>query len=183
MPDTLKGKRDRALLLVGFQSAFRRSEVVALDVEHVTFEPEGMRLFQPRSKTDQEGAGRKIGIPFGRDLRTCPVLALKAWLEAADIESGPVFRSVDRSERVGVGRLSARIVADVVKTGVASLGHDPRRFGGHSLRAGFCTEASRAGCPEWQIRRQSGHRGSAMLGRYIRVGSMWTDNAAASIDL
>jgi integrase len=183
LPDTTKGRRDRAILLVGFQSAFRRSELVGLDVEHVTFEPEGMRLLLPRSKTDQEGEGRTVGVPYGRDPRTCPVLALRAWIDAAGIASGPVFRPVDRHGNVGPGRLGDRVVAAVVKAGAEAVGRDPDEFAGHSLRAGFCTEASRAGCPEWQIRRQSGHRGSAMLLRYIRAGSLWTDNAAAAIDL
>jgi integrase len=183
LPSGLKGQRDRALLLVGFAGAFRRSELVGIDVEHVEFVAEGMVVTLPRSKTDQEGAGRKVGIPFGQNALTCPVGALTAWLEAAHIASGPVFRSVGLGGRVGAGRLADRAVARTVKHYVAAIGRDPRAFSGHSLRAGHATAAALAGCHERDIMRQTGHRSTTMLRRYIREGSLFRSNSAAALGL
>jgi len=99
------GIRDRALFLVGFAGALRRSELVGLDVEHVTRTPEGMRLLIIRSKTDKEGAGAEIGIARGHSAATCPVAALGLWLEKAEIKAGPIFRKVDRWARSTPGGL------------------------------------------------------------------------------
>ena len=84
LPDTLAGKRDRALLLVGFAGAFRRSELVGLNHADVAFTLEGVTITLRRSKTDQEGEGRKVGLPYGSRLETCPVRALRAWLDVSD---------------------------------------------------------------------------------------------------
>jgi integrase len=183
LPSGLKGTRDRALLLVGFAGAFRRSELVGIDVEHIEFVTEGMVVTLPRSKTDQEGAGRKVGIPFGHNADTCPVGALTAWLAAADIDSGPVFRPVDRCGHVGADRLADRSVALLVKHYVQAIGRDPRAFSGHSLRAGHATAAALAGVEERDIMRQTGHRSTAMLRRYIRDGSLFRSNSAAALGL
>jgi integrase len=177
------GQRDRALLLVGFQSAFRRSELVGIDVEHIEFVAEGMVILLPRSKTDQEGAGRKVGIPFGHEPETCAVGATREWMAAAGIDSGPLFRPVDRHGRVGSGRLCNHAVSLAVKHYVEAIGRDPRDFGAHSFRAGHATAAALAGCHERDIMRQTGHRSTAMLRRYIRDGSLFRSNSAAAIDL
>ena len=183
LPNGLKGTRDRALLLVGFAGAFRRSELVGIDVEHVEFIPEGMVVLLPKSKTDQEGAGRKVGIPFGHSALACPVNALTAWLAAAHIDTGPVFRPVDRGGNVGADRLANRSVALLVKHYVEAIGRDPRAFAGHSLRAGHATAAALAGVEERDIMRQTGHRSTAMLRRYIRDGSLFRSNSAAALGL
>ena len=183
LPDGLKGQRDRALLLVGFAGAFRRSELVGIDVEHIEFVAEGIVITLPRSKTDQEGARRKVGIPSGHNAATCPVGALAAWLEAACIDSGPVFRPIDRCGHVGAQRLANRSVALLVKHYVEAIGRDPRAFAGHSLRAGHATAAALAGVEERDIMRQTGHRSSAMLRRYIRDGSLFRSNSAAALGL
>src|SRR5690606_8942616 len=104
--DGLIGTRDRALLLIGFAGAFRRSELVALDVEDVEETADGLVIFLRRSKTDQEGKGRKIGIPYGSDPATCPVRALRAWLEASGITAGPIFRPINRHGHMANRRLS-----------------------------------------------------------------------------
>jgi integrase len=179
----LKGSRDRALLLVGFAGAFRRSELVGIDREHVAFVPEGVVVTLPRSKTDQEGAGRRVAIPYGAHPDTCPVAALSAWLEAADIAAGPVFRGVDRHGRIAPGRLTDRGVALVVKHYAGAIGRDPAAYAGHSLRAGFATAAARGGAQERDIMRQTGHRSEAMVRRYIREGSLFRSNAAAALGL
>jgi integrase len=179
----LRPLRDRALLLIGFAAALRRSELVALDVADVVFEREGMILTLRRAKTDQEGKGTEIAIPFGASERTCPVLTLKAWLEASSIEQGAIFRSVSRHGLLGQARLSDRDVARVVKATVEAAGYDPDSFGGHSLRSGFITSAARAGVPEAQIQNQSRHRSLPVLRGYIRRGSLFVDNAAAKVGL
>jgi site-specific recombinase XerD len=178
------GKRNRALLLLGFAGGFRRSELVALDVADLDFhsDPAGLVVTIRRSKTDQEGAGRQVGIPYGHG-NTCPVKALRIWLDAAVITEGPVFRPVNRHDQVGRGRLTAQSVALVVKSGAAAVDLDPSRFAGHSLRSGLATSAAAAGVSERSIMNQTGHTSEKMVRRYIRAGSLFQDNAAAGVGL
>jgi len=178
----LRPLRDRALLLVGFAAALRRSELVALDWADVAFTAEGMVLTIRRAKTDQDGQGAELGIPFGRASLTCPVATLRAWLEAAGISDGPIFRSVNKAGRVA-DRLSDRAVALIVKAAVAAAGYDPTVYSGHSLRSGFCTSAARAGVPEAHIQNQSRHKSLPVLRGYIRRGSLFNDNAAGKVGL
>jgi integrase len=178
----LIGTRDRALLLVGFAGAFRRSELVALDVEDVQFSSDGLVVTLRRSKTDQEGEGRKVGIPYGGNPDTCPVRALKAWLEAGSIESGALFRSITRHGRIQ-GRLSGYAVALIVKKHVGAAGLEMAAYSGHSLRAGLATSAAIAGASERSIMAQTGHRSSAMVRRYIRESNLFRENAAAKVGL
>jgi integrase len=177
MGDGIKDIRDRAILLIGFAGGFRRSELAAITCEDVERVRQGLVITLPRSKTDQDGIGRKIGIPYGRS-RWCPVAALERWLEAAGIEDGPLFRRVDRHGRVSAERLSAEAVCIVVRERVAAAGYDPTEYSGHSLRAGFATSAAQAGVSSWRIRQQTGHASDAMLARYIRDGELFIDNAA-----
>src|SRR5437870_11024554 len=100
------GARDRALILLGFAGAFRRSELVALDVEDCTFGKDGLTVTLRRSKTDQDGAGRKIGIPYGSNPETCPVRVIQSWLEQAGISTGPLFRAINRHGQVQWRKLS-----------------------------------------------------------------------------
>jgi integrase len=172
--------RDRALLLVGFASALRRAELVSLNVEDVTTGPDGLTITLRRSKTDQEGAGRPIGVPFGSSPATCPVRALAAWVAAAGITDGPLFRGVSRHGAL-LGRLSGRGVARVVQRGAASVGLEVANFGGHSLRAGLATAAEKAGKSERAIMAQTGHRSVTMVRRYIRDANLFSDNAAAGL--
>jgi len=185
-PDRLLGLRDRALLLLGFSGAFRRSELVALDVEDLEFTGEGLVVTQRRGKTDQEGEGRKVGIPFGRasgGTDTCPVRAVRTWLDAAAVLSGPVFRSVNRHGHVQPGRLSDKAVALVVKRHAPAAGLDPLRYAGHSLRAGLATAAAAAGASERSIMNQTGHRSVPMVRKYIRDGQLFRENAASTVGL
>jgi integrase len=130
-----------------------------------------------RSKTDQDGTGRKVGIPLGRTIH-CPVRALEVWLTAAQIEGGPIFRPVDRHGRVSYARLSGDAVSLILRDRVAAARFDPTGFSGHSLRAGFATSATRAGVSTLKIRQQTGHAFDAMLSRYIREGELFLGNAA-----
>ncbi len=145
LPDSLLGKRDRALLLVGFTGAFRRSELVALDVQDFEETRQGVVVKLRRGKTDQEGEGRMVGIPRGADPAACPVQALNTWRSAAAIDSGPLFRRVNRHGQVLAQRLSGEAVAIVVKRYMERLAYDPAAFAGHSLRAGLATSAAAAG--------------------------------------
>jgi len=176
MRDRLKDLRDRALLLIGFAGGLRRSELVAIDLIDLERVREGIILTIRRSKTDQDGIGRKIGIPFGRTIH-CPVRALDAWLSAARIEDGPLFRSVDRHGRVS-GRLSGEAVSLIIRGRLSVAGFDPTGYSGHSLRAGFATSATRAGVSTFKIRQQTGHASDAMLSRYVRDGELFLGNAA-----
>ena len=183
LPDTLRGRRDACLLLLGFASAMRRSELVALDLAEVTETNDGLVVTVTRSKTDQEGEGRQIGIPYGSNPITCPVRTLRAWLDASKIEDGPLFRPIDRHGHLGAERLSDRAVAIVVKRAAEATGLDPKLVAGHSLRSGMATSAARGGATEADIMNQTGHKSLPVLRRYIRRGSLFNDNAAAKLGL
>ena len=183
LPEGLKGVRDRALLLIGFAGAFRRSELVSLDVDDLEFTNEGLLVTLTRSKTDQEGEGRKVGLPFGSNPATCPVRSMKAWLAASETSDGPVFGSVNRHGQLQRQRLTSQSVALVVKGYAEKCGLDRSEFAGHSLRAGFATVAARNGANERSIMNQTGHRSLTMVRRYIREGSLFRENAATKLGL
>ena len=173
-PDTLTGKRDRALLALGFAGAFRRSELVALDVEDLREDPEGLRVMVRRSKVDQEGRGFEKAIPTGRYVQ--PVRLVREWLDAAGITSGPVFRPVSRSGNVRKGshaetvspRLTDRSVANILQAYCTAAGLDASTFGAHSLRAGYITTAAERGADLARIMDQSGHRDPRTVIGYVR---------------
>ncbi len=183
LPANLLGARDRAMLLLGFAGAFRRSELVGLDVADVDITREGAVMTLRHSKTDQEGQGSKKGIPYGSNPDTCPVRALQGWLEASGITAGPLFRYINRHGQLGPDRLTDQAVALVVKRQAKAAGLDPAEYAGHSLRAGLATAAAMAGASERAIMNQTGHRSTAMLRRYIRDGSLFRENAAATVGL
>jgi integrase len=174
--------RDRALLLLGFAGALRRSELVALDVADVVEDDHGLRLRIRRSKTDQDGAGVLRGLPYGSHLTTCPVRAWRAWLARSGLTEGPAFRAVDRHGRLGPRRLSDRAVADMIKRRAAAAGVEGV-FAGHSLRAGFATEGYARGVPELAIMRHGRWRSAAVMRGYVEEGGLWADNAAARLGL
>ncbi|MFS2325369.1 site-specific integrase [Brucella sp. H1_1004] len=171
-----KDVRDRALLLLGFATAMRRSELASLDVDDIEFIPRGMMVNLRRSKTDQEGHGRMIAVPLGRT-RHCPVTALKAWLDLIGRSSGPVFVCVNKHGHMLNRRASGEAVSLVVKTRIADAGYDPKPFSGHSLRAGFATSAAQAGASTYKIRQTTGHHTESSLSRYIRDTDLFTDAA------
>jgi integrase len=146
----LKDVRDRALLLLGFAGGFRRSELIGLNCDDVVPVRQGLEITLRRSKTDQNGAGRKIGIPRGRG-HWCPVVALEQWLASSGIIEGAIFRPVDRHHRVGSKRLSGESVCLVLRERVEAVGIDPKGYSGHSLRAGLATSAAQAGVSSWKI--------------------------------
>jgi integrase len=152
-------------------------------VADVAITRDGIVITIRRSKTDQEGEGRKIGIPYGSNPATCPVRSMQDWLEHCGFTEGPLFRPVDRFGRVAAFRLSAAAVAEVVKRYVAAVGLKASDFAGHSLRSGLATSAAMAGASERSIMNQTGHRSVNTVRRYIRDGSLFRENAAATVGL
>jgi site-specific recombinase XerD len=178
-PTSLSGLRDRALLLLGFAGAFRRSELVALDCEDVQETTEGLRVTIRHSKTDQERLGSTIAIPRG--VAACPVMALRAWLDAASITSGPLFRPVAKGQRVQAARLTDRSVAKIVQAHAERVGFDPALFAGHSLRSGFLTSAAARGASIFKMMDVSRHRSVDTLRGYVRDAELFRDHAGAGL--
>lgn len=176
----LHGLRDAALLLLGFAGAFRRSELVSLNVDDVAFSDKGMTVRIKRSKTDQEGNGRLLAIPRVRG-RCCPTRKLEEWLKASAITDGPIFRRFNRYGQLQASRLSAASVALIVKQRTEALGLNSAQFSGHSLRAGFATNAANKGASTASIRAQTGHKSDAMVQRYIRNSQLFSDSAIHNI--
>lgn len=180
--NTLIGVRNRALLVLGWAGALRRSELVSLNSEDVSKTRDGLILHLNRSKTDQKGEGQDVALPYGSNPLTCPVRSLEDWLAASGISEGPLFRRMDRHGNI-LGRLSPQSVGLVVKRCCESVGIDSERYGAHSLRSGFCSTAAKAGKPEHQIMKQTRHKRSDSLQRYIKKANLFDDNAASGIGL
>lgn len=178
LPDTIAGKRDRALLLIGFAAARRRSELVALDVADLEFVDAGVIVHVRRSKTDQEGRGEIVAVPHGKRLQ--PVAALREWLAAAGITEGPVFRPIGKGSRVLPQRLTDRSVALIIKRHAAAAKLDPAIFSGHSLRAGFVTQALTDGADPFRVMDITLHRDINTLRVYDRRIKAFKDHAGGS---
>jgi integrase len=185
---TLRGQRDRAILLLGFSGAFRRSELAALDLADLAFDDRGLVVTVRHSKTDQEGQGRQVGVPFVRsNAERCPVTAVREWLRVAESGEGAVFRTFalprgrhDRFERLQKTRMDGRDIARVVQRAITLAGVEGD-FGGHSLRAGFVTAAAQKKVPEVDIMRVTGHRSSAVLRGYVRRATLFEDAPLTTI--
>jgi site-specific recombinase XerD len=181
---TIWSYRDRALLLLGWAGAMRRSELVALTVEDITLvSGEGMNIYVRASKTDQEGRGLHKGIPFGARAETCPVTSVRTWTQMAGIRSGPLFRRIYKNGKVGDGALSAQTVSLVLKEHAARVGLPSDRFSAHSLRSGFITQAIRAGKPERRVKDHSGHRSWEAFHGYVKQAGTFDDNPVKDIGL
>jgi site-specific recombinase XerD len=178
-PESLPGLRDRALLLLGFAGAFRRSELVALDVADIEETETGLLVTIRQSKTDQEGQGAVIAIARG-DI-ACPVKALREWLDAAGIEAGPIFRPIDKAGTVRGSRLTCRSVANFIKAYAARAGFDASTFSGHSLRSGFLTSAAGNGASILKMMDVSRHKSVDTLRGYVRDAELFKDHAGAGL--
>jgi integrase len=177
-PETLIGRRDRALIAFGFAGAFRRAELLALEVADLTAMPDGLRVLIRRSKTDPEAQGQEIAIPRGTYLR--PVETLQAWLAAAAISDGPLFRPVGKSGTVGPSPLGADGFVRALKRRAAAAGLDPAAFAGHSLRAGFLTSAAESGADALKMAEVSRHKSLDTLRRYVRRANLFKAHAGAN---
>lgn len=173
--DSLQGRRDRLLLSLGFGGAFRRSELVALDVADIEVVEHGLRVLVRRSKTDQTAQGQHVPVADGP--RTRVKAALEAWLTAAGITEGPIFRPVSKGGKVLCSRLSDRSVAIVVKHRAALAGLDPAKFSGHSLRRGWITSAAEAGADVLRIMDVSRHRRVETVRGYIQRANEFVGHA------
>ncbi|MFH1568984.1 MAG: tyrosine-type recombinase/integrase [Gemmatimonadota bacterium] len=180
---TLRQLRDRALLLVGFGAALRRSELVALEVADLDFSAEGMTLAIRRSKTDQTAKGAQVAVHAGQRPTTCPVRAVRDWLGAAKIIEGPVFRQIRSNGTLGPEALTAQMVSIVVKHAAVSAGLDPAGYSGHSLRAGLATTAAQAGKRLDVIMTQGRWLRAETVQKYIRRATLFDDNASEGIGL
>ncbi|MCJ2097690.1 tyrosine-type recombinase/integrase [Methylobacterium sp. E-046] len=200
LPDTLAGKRDRALILVGFAAALRRSELSGLEVSRrdgsawVEERPDGLVIHLARSKTDQSGEGAEIGVPYGSNMETCPVRSYRAWIKAARLKDGPAFRPIDRHGRLGreavTDRAVARIVQRTVEAAARAEGHAPEEarrlaaaYAGHSLRSGLATSAAANDAPGHAIQRQLRHKRFDTTSGYIRSGQLFKQNPAGMAGL
>lgn len=175
-----KDIRDRALLLLGFTTAMRRSELANLDFADLEFVTKGLLVHLRHSKTDQEGQGRMIAVPFGRT-RHCAVQAIQAWISLADIHEGALFLGIDKHGNISNQRISGETVSTVVKSSLAEAGYDPAHYSGHSLRAGFATSAAQAGASSYKIRQTTGHKSETSLNRYIRDTDLFNDAAITRV--
>lgn len=180
-PSDFLGIRDRAILLVGWTAALRRSEIAALDVEDMEERAEGIVLTIKRSKTDQFKKGYKIGLPIVNSF-LCPVKALRKWLNVTSIKTGPVFRAIGKGgmswfHPLG-SRLSDKTISLIIKKRAREAGYDSDKFSGHSLRAGLATSAASAGIPERLIMHITGHTSEETVRKYIRDGGVFIDHPA-----
>lgn len=179
--DTLKAKRDNALLQVGFFGGFRRSELAGIAVEHLAWDAQGIVIAMPRSKTDQTGEGIVKAIPYS-DGPCCPATVLRAWLNAGGVASGPVFRAITKWGVVGADALHPAsvnvILADSAQ--LAKLGYVPE-LSSHSLRRGMATSAHRAGAEFRDIKKQGGWRHDGTVQGYIEEAEIFESNAAGSL--
>ena len=184
--DDLAGLRDRALLLIGFAGALRRSELVGLDIEQIRSTSAGLRLMILRSKTDAAGEGAEIGIARGSQAETCPVRALRAWLRAAGITAGPVFRRVTQWGTVGSKRLHPDAVRQILLRRAAAAGIRGTLLEPvtpHGMRAGFVTTAYRNGVSDEEIMGHTRHRSLTTMRSYVRRTKLGSDSPSSKLDL
>ena len=175
--------RDRALLLLGFSGAFRRSELVGINVEHISFDEEGISIFIPFSKTDQAGEGQHVEIPKRFNVVNCPIEALESWLKISGIKEGAVFRGINRHSVISIQRLSGKAVAEIVKKRASGLFLDTSHVSGHSLRRGFVMSSLEADVHLVSIMNQTRHTSINTLKEYASEKKNYRTNALNSISL
>jgi len=178
-PPTLRGLRDKAILLLGFGAALRRSELSALLVDDIEEVDGGLRVHIRKSKTDQEGEGQTV--PVIRGDKCCPVEAVMAWMEAAGIDDGPLFRMMRRGDTVTPSPLSDRSIGDLVKRYAANAGYKASEFAGHSLRSGFLTSAAENGASLFRMMDVSRHKSVDSVRGYVRRAEEFKDHAGSGL--
>ena len=190
--NTLSGSRDRAIILTGFAGGLRRSEIAGIRVEHLSRRPQGITVFLPASKTDQEQEGREVELAASCKSKknpqaqsTCPVQALVHWLKLSSAKNGHIFRHITRGQNLG-RPLSPGSIGWIFKRCLTIAGltsEEAARYGAHSLRAGFATVAYGNGASEIEISRQTGHRTVAMVRKYIGEEQKQRRSAARKLGL
>ena len=180
-PDNLTDIRDKAILLLGFMGAFRRSELSNLQIEDLSFYPQGMIVTIEQSKTDQMGEGQKVGIPYLKDTNMCAILAVKKWLQEIKHTSGPLFRRILKSGKLGNTAISDKSINLIVKKYVGRIGLQTDLYGAHSLRHGFATYAALHGIEERIIMKQTRHKSVEMVRHYINEANLFVNKPIAMI--
>jgi integrase len=170
MGDDLPALRDRALLLLGYAGAFRRSELVALDIEDLRFTSAGLYVWIAAAKNDPRKKGRELYVPRLPKSELCAVAALEAWLDVVGT-SGPVFRTFDLRGRLTATRLDPGDVARILRRRCAAAGV-AGDFAGHSLRRGFITNAAKKKVPIESIKRVTGQRSSGIVLDYVAAATL-----------
>ena len=173
--DGLRSLRDRAVLALGMAAALRRSEIVALTLDDIELVPQGLKVVIRGSKTDQERAGVVIAVPEGRRIR--PKALLLAWMTGAAHQDGALFRKLTPADRLTDRPMSDRAIARLVQKHAAAAGYDPRDFAGHSLRAGFLTEAEATGASIFKMQEVSRHKSVQVLAAYVRSRELFREHA------
>jgi site-specific recombinase XerD len=179
VPDSLQGCRDRAILLLGFAGAFRRSELSQLLVSDLEEVPAGLRVHIRKSKTDQEGEGQIVPILKGS--QACPVEAVKTWLKRAKVIKGPVFRRLGKGGRIFETALTPQSIGQLVKKYAGKAGFNPEEYAGHSLRSGFLTSAAMNGASIFKMMDISRHKSMDTLKSYIRLADEFKDHAGEGL--
>jgi len=169
--------RNRALLLIGFFGAFRRSELVSLTWGQVSFVSDGIIIKLSRSKTDQTGQGADCVIPFGNELR-CPVRALLDWRKASQQFEGPIFRRISKTGTVSEAAISGQSVNLILRQLAKASGlPNADQMSVHSLRRGFATESARLGASMPSIQRHGRWKSTKTVVEYIEAGRQFADSA------
>lgn len=173
--------RDRAVILLGFACGWRRSELVSLDLRDVHWTSEGIQIWLAKSKTDQEADGRSVGVQYGEHRLTCPLQALRDWLELRGRWAGPLFTNVTPGQRITEKRLQGDTIRRALKRALSLIGEDPTFYGAHSLRSGMITAAIEAGASETAVMHRTGHRSYTMMRRYVRPATVFRSNPLAGV--
>ncbi|NMN67994.1 site-specific recombinase XerD [Candidatus Pelagibacter ubique] len=181
--EQIKKLRDRTIILIGFSGGFRRNEIVSLDYDDLDFVAEGLKISLKKSKTDQFGEGTVKALPYFNNIKYCPVLSLKKWIEISRINTGPLFRRFTKGSNLSENRLTDQTVALLIKEYLKLAGIDSKNYSGHSLRSGFATTAAESGAEERSIMAMTGHKSTEMVRRYIKEANLFKNNALNKIKI
>jgi len=177
---SMRSARDTALLLLGFFGAFRRSELVAIQVAHVTWKDDGLEILIPHSKTDQENEGQVCAVPAGTP-PLCPVHALRKWLDISGIHDGFLFRAARKTD-VDDQPLTSGMVRLILKKRAREAGiKQQKKLSSHSLRRGLASRASAEGASIAAIMRQGRWKNVNTVMEYIEAAQRFEDNAASKV--
>ena len=176
--NTIRGIRDRALLLLSFCGGYRRSELVAIDIEDITFHPgKGMDIYHRFSKSDQEGKGDIKPIAIAKkQFQYCPIAAVKKWIEVAKIKDGALFRGITKDDKIKKNRMTSGVIYDLIKKLTVRLGYDYHEYSPHSLRSGFTTQALRNNARIDKIPSVTFHKNLRSLDSYIKHEDRYEDH-------
>ena len=177
----MQALRDNAILQMGFLGAFRRSELIAIKIEHINWQADGIEILIPKSKTDQVNTGQYCAIPNSNE-KLCAVRILKQWLEKAKINDGFIFRRIYKSDKVIDNNLTSDAVNNILKQHVKAVGIDNAAdFSSHSMRRGLATTAYRDGVSIPAIMRQGRWKQVDTVMEYIEAAQRFEENAAGQV--